>query len=352
MSTANSADHDRAQGRAADDRLVFLGGVGSGGTDLLMNILNAHGAVFVAGEVPFLAQLADELPAQVPVADVPAAAARMHQLDEYKTLVHHNYANFIGDRKDEVELGPPPEPIDGQVSLGAIYRWLLSVPEDVVWSGNKTPTNTENMDRLARAFPGARFIVIVRDPRDLVMSWRRRWDREERLTADKWERRLARGRHHARALPPGSVLVVRYEDVLEDLETVARTVCDFLDLEFDPAMLSFQEHVTKTIGGQENRGRALVAGNAGKWRSGLSPRLVRRVEEIAWAGMHVYGYEVSLAAGPRPLTRLERIRGRAQDVRAVLLVGSNVQRVNRRRSHVQRIVLQAKKALRHRDITT
>jgi hypothetical protein len=332
-------------------RLVFLGGVGSGGTDLLMNVLNAHGEVFIPGEIPFLPRIADEFPALVPAERVAAVTARMRQLDEYRTLTHHHWTNFVSDRKDEVELGPPPDPRDGRVSLSAIYLWLLGVPENIAWSGNKTPTNTENMDRLARAFPDARFIVIVRDPRDVVMSWRRRWDRDERLTADKWERRLARGREHIAALPAGTVLVVRYEDLLGDLQGVSHRLCAFLELDFDPAMLRFHEHVTKTIGGQENRGRPLVAGNAAKWRTGLSPSLVERVEEIAWSGMHAHGYDVIRAQGPRPLTRLERARGRAQDFRSVMIGRSPLQRVNRRRAHARRIVLQSKKLLLHRDTT-
>jgi hypothetical protein len=238
------------------------------------------------------------------------------------------------------------------VSLAAIYQWMLGVPPHISWTGNKTPTNTENVDRLARAFPDARFIIIVRDPRDVAMSWRRRWDRDERLTAAKWEGRLARGRAHLARLPADRHLVVRYEDILDDLEAACRAICGFLGLPFDERMLSFHEHVTKTIGGQENRGRALVGGNSRKWETGLEPALTRRIEEIAWSGMHEYGYEPARATGPRAITHRERAVGRAQDVRAVLFSPNRLQSVDRRKAHVKRIVLQAKKHLLHRDIAS
>jgi hypothetical protein len=332
--------------------MVFLGGVGSGGTDLLMNIMNAHGEMFVPGEIPFLPAIADKFAARVPAGDVAAAAAEMRRLDEYNTLGHHHWQNWVSDRKDEIDVGPPPAPVDGHVTLARIYQWLLGVPEHITWTGNKTPTNTENIDRLARAFPDARFVLIVRDPRDVALSWRSRWNRDERMTADKWDRRLAAGRRHLAALPGDRALVVRYEQVLDDLETVCRDICAFLDLPFDPEMLRFHEHVTKTIDGQENRGRPLKAGNYGKWRTKLAPKLVRRVEEIAWDGLHAYGYEVTAATGKRPLTRAERLLGRATDVRAVLLGTNRHQHINPRKQRIKRIVLQTKRYILRRDITT
>ena len=154
------------------------------------------------------------------------------------------------------------------------------------------------------------------------------------------------------ALPAKRGLVVRYEDLLEDLEGVGRRLCGFLELEFDPGMLSFHHNVTKTVGGQKNRGRPLVAGNAGKWRGGLSPQVVRRLEEITWHGMQAHGYQPELAEGPRPLSVHERARGRAQDVVAVLRGRNAHQHANRGRDWANRVVLQTKKLVLHRRITT
>jgi len=330
--------------------MLFLGGVGSGGTDLLMNIVNAHPAIFVVGEMPFLPGLAARTGASVPAGQLDAVATEMRRLDEYNTFGHHHWTNWINDSKENVPLGPPPEPVNGELTVAAIFRWMLGTPADIVWTGNKTPTNTENIDRLTRLFPDARFIVVVRDPRDVAVSWRRRWGRDERLTADKWETRLAAGRRHLRDLPGDRALILHFEDLLTDLDASCREICDFLALDFDPRMLRFHETVTKTIGGQENRGRPVLTGNREKWRTALRKDQVRRVEEIAWEGMRIHGYEPQHATGPRPLSRVERLRGRARDIWAVLFVGSRFQKTNRRRDRIHRILLQAKKHLLHRDV--
>ena len=338
-------------GQKASVGMLFLGGVGSGGTDLLMNVVNAHPAVFVPGEVPFLPAIADRFPPAVAPDQVPTVLEALRELDVYRTLEHHHWDNFVADSKDPVQLGPPPEPIDGEVSLARIYQWVLGVPDSKRWTGNKTPTNTENIDRLARAFPGARFAIIVRDVRDVALSWRDRWGRDELMTADKWDRRLARGREHLAALDPHQWIVVRYEDLLDDLEATARRLCDFLDLDFDDRMLAFHEHVTKSIGGQENRGRALVRNNSEKWRTAMKPHLVRRVEEIAWEGMGAHGYSPSLAQGPRSLTAVERLHGRGRDVAAVVMGTNTKQHPNRLRAHVRRIQLHIRQRIFHRDLT-
>ena len=41
------------------------------------------------------------------------------------------------------------------------------------------------------------------------------------------------------AAAPGRILTVRYEDVVDDIESQTRRMLDFLDLEFEPACLDF-----------------------------------------------------------------------------------------------------------------
>jgi hypothetical protein len=334
-------------------RMLFLGGIGSGGTDLMWNILNAHQEVFLVGELPFLPALADRYPPSIPAERLGDLVRELRRLDEYNTLAHHHWENFLSDRKDEIPLGPPPEPVGGRVTIAQAYEWLIGVPRHVRVTGNKTPTNAENIGRLARLFPGAHFVLVARDPRDVALSWRARWDRDELLTADKWERRLAAGRAQLAELEDGHGLLIRYEDVLEDLEACARRLCEFLGLDFDARMLEFDKHVTKTISGQENRGRPLIADNHGKWRAQMPFDVVRRIEEITWHGLIAFGYAPSLAEGPVPLTRFERLRGRARDVGSVLL-GRNAHQTRgaRGRRWARRIVLQVKRLVRHRRITT
>lgn len=347
MATSAPVDHPAPPATA---RLVFLCGVASGGTDLLQNVVNGHPAVFIPGEFPFLAQAADRFGGSVGPEERDHLIAELRRLDEYNTFVHHHYVNYMANRKDPVTLGPPPGPrSDGRVHVDDVYRWLVGVPHEKAWTGNKTPTNTENMDRLKRLFPDSRFIVIVRDVRDVALSWRRKWGKDDLLAAAKWERRLKRGRELAAAMPD-EVLFLRYEDLLDDLETTCRQICAFLELEWDPEMLTFYERVHKKMTGKPNWGKPIVPGNYGKWRDAYSPSQARRLEELGFEGLTAHGYAVEQARGPRPLTRWENARGLTRDVCATLFVGNRHTKSGRLRARGRKLRFEIRKRFFRRSV--
>ena len=45
-----------------------------------------------------------------------------------------------------------------------------------------------------------------------------------------------------KALPPGKMLTLRYEEIVEDLEGSVKRLLDFCDLAWDPACLDFHEN--------------------------------------------------------------------------------------------------------------
>lgn len=101
----------------------------------------------------------------------------------------------------------------------------------------KTPRHLLNLDSIAAAVPGARFVMIVRDGRDVAASFLRR-DGKAIAGARRWlrENEILRA---AEARP--DALRLRYEDLIVDPEGSLRTVCDFAGLPFDAAMLRFHE---------------------------------------------------------------------------------------------------------------
>ncbi|HET8726345.1 MAG TPA: sulfotransferase, partial [Alphaproteobacteria bacterium] len=131
--------------------MLFLCGFPSSGTDLLKTVVNAHEDIALAGEFPFLPRLADRFGPVVRGQEAGAVAAALREAD-----IYHNLGDPGADLRD---LSARPE-----VTVAEIYGRLLG-PEQTLWKGNKTPQNTENVERLDRLFPEARFILIVRDVR-------------------------------------------------------------------------------------------------------------------------------------------------------------------------------------------
>ena len=110
---------------------------------------------------------------------------------------------------------------------------------------DKMPDNIELLGLIAILWPGSHVIVCDRDLRDIAVScwsagfetnpWTSSWELMARHFADY--QRIVR---HWRRTRPLRTLEVRYELLVGDLENEARRMIDFLELDWDPACLSFQ----------------------------------------------------------------------------------------------------------------
>jgi hypothetical protein len=288
--------------------LVHICGFPSGGTDLLRNLMNSHPDVDIVGELPLLPQLADRFGASVPGYRVPELAAALRNVDVY---------NRMGNpHADLTSLAATPS-----VPVAAVYAAVLSA-QPVRWKGNKTPQNTENIDKLLRLFPETRFIMITRDVRDVCISWRRKWGKDIVYCAEKWRERMTSGLDRLAQLPENRRHVVRFEDLLRDCEGVAWQICRFLDVPRAQQMLAYHQHVDQIVDGKRNFGQPIDSTNIGNWRMGLSEREIRRVEEIAFPAMQRLGYKPEYARSPLAIRPLEQFTGLACDALAAVFIGN------------------------------
>lgn len=141
------------------------------------------------------------------------------------------------------------------VDAGALQRLaklyldaLPSLPEGKTRITDKMPGNFRIAGLIHVAMPNAKIIHTARDPVDTCLScysklfgddlnWSydlRELGRYHRLYQDMME-------HWHDVLPPGTILDVRYEDVVDDLEAQARRLLEFCELPWDDACLSFHE---------------------------------------------------------------------------------------------------------------
>ena len=112
---------------------------------------------------------------------------------------------------------------------------------------DKMPLATVLLPLISKLFPDARVLFAVRDPRDVVLScFRRRFGMNAAMaqflslkSAAAYYDAVMRLGELYRSLLPTPQHVVRHEDLLRDFEGTTRSVCDFLDLEWSPAMADF-----------------------------------------------------------------------------------------------------------------
>jgi hypothetical protein len=312
-----------------DTDLVFLCGFPSSGTDLLKNVINAHPDVWINGEFPFLHQLATIYGTTVTASQVDEVIAALRHTD-----VYHNFGN------------PNPNLTPGRLvySFAEIYATMLT-DKPRRWQGNKTPQNTEHIDALRALFPRAKFVVIIRDVRDVALSWSNKWGKNKVLCAAKWNARMLRGAQLLKELNGNDFLVIKYESLLSDFRHTVQRICDFLRIEYNESMNDFHKSVHHILDGKLNYGRALIKDNSCKWMTGLSSKQVRRIEEVAFQALRTFDFPITMATEPRPLTKWEKYSGFAWDVFALVFIGNRAIEGNKTLDRWKTVVFEIRKLL-------
>jgi len=102
-------------------------------------------------------------------------------------------------------------------------------------------------------FPDAKYVLVVRDPRDMAQRWKQTARSGGVGTgAKQWKTdQSASLRLYSQLRDIGRMIFVRFEDLVVRGEEEARRICEFLDLRFDEKMLRFYEQ--DLVG--ENAGR-------------------------------------------------------------------------------------------------
>ena len=159
--------------------------------------------------------------------------------------------------------------------------------------------NTERYARpILEAYPDARILHMIRDPRDRFASSLTRWQRRRGgigVGTAEWlaSARLAlrNARDHPDAYRP-----IRYESVVSAPEETTREVCAFIGEPFAPEMLSMRgapelsDRGSNSSYGQRPPG-TITTTSVGRYREVLSPRQVAYVQRLAGDLMEQFGYE-------------------------------------------------------------
>jgi len=285
---------------------VFIGGFPSGGTDLLKTILNAHPEIYINGEMPFLFNLEkygvrpDHL---------------INSNNDFKNIKSIAKAYDIWGNLEGLRELSYSDFENSTVTINEFFRKAFNNKNSMIW-GNKTPQNTENIEMLTRLFPQSKFIIIIRDIRDTTLSWRNKWGKSMYLTAHKWNKRLAGIEQN------DHILCVKFEDLLDDLESTTKIICSFLAITWNERMLRHSKYVDKPIDGKINYGKGVLSENKEKWKTQLTDFQIKRIEEIAFDTLKLHGYNVQIAKEKKVISTLEKGLGIAHDVFATFFVGN------------------------------
>jgi hypothetical protein len=211
--------------------------------------------------------------------------------------------------------GAPPQVPPG-LSAQDAYRLIVEAPFRAYaarhgkarWA-DKTPHYVHHVDHLLRVWPRARFVVLVRDGRDVALSLRRMpFGPNNAWAAAQWWARGIRAGERAQREHAGAVLTVRYEDLARDPEREVTRTCEFLDLAYTPEMLAIERaDRSKIVPEQASWFPTLFDGintrAVGRWRREMSARDQRVFAALAGPELARLGYDVPSepALVPSPL---------------------------------------------------
>lgn len=146
---------------------------------------------------------------------------------------------------------------------------------------------------MQRVFPGVQYVVLVRDPRDVVCA-RRGHGVRAGAAFDAWAsvpvdedaegwRSTYEYLHGAEA----PKCVVTYEQLVADPAATGRRVLEFLGLE---EHASVERAAAEVASAKEPGASPGAPAGVGRWRKELTPADARAVEQRCGAVMRVYGY--------------------------------------------------------------
>jgi hypothetical protein len=284
----------------------FIVGTTRSGSTLLRLMLDAHPALAIPSETHF-------------VPDVIAACEERDPTPEELCRVfttHRRWGDFHLEGDELLgRLRALPRLRAGD-AIRAFFELYASHQGKPRW-GDKTPGYSRHMPAIERVLPETRFIHLIRDGRDvalsvLPLSWGP--DNVERA-AERWVKRIGKARRDARRV--AHYTEIRYEDLILDTEPALRRVCEFIELDFDPAMLRYHERAEERL---QEKARDLTrrdgsvqpadarmrshdlatepprADRVARWRSKMSPTDVAAYERIAGDLLSDLGYPSGSAA--------------------------------------------------------
>ncbi|MEX2459647.1 MAG: sulfotransferase [Actinomycetota bacterium] len=269
----------------------FVVGCGRSGSTMLRLMLDAHPELAVPGESHFIPPLWRSRRRYVRGGRLDATGlardiARTPHFGHWKIPAEPFFAR-VEALEDATFAGVVEQAFLANAEHHGKRRWA-----------DKTPIYVRRVELLAELWPEARFVHLIRDGRDVALSYLGvPWGpRSVSRAAWKWRRDVSAGRAAGPVLGADRYLELRYEELVADPGEALRRLCGFVELEFHPSMLEHHAVVDRDrlapATGIPFHARAAgpVEARARDWRTDMAPRDVAGFEAVAGGLLEDLGY--------------------------------------------------------------
>ncbi|MGD1804425.1 sulfotransferase [Dapis sp. BLCC M126] len=164
----------------------------------------------------------------------------------------------------------------------------------------KTPQHFRYIDVILNQFPEAKSIEIIRDGRDVCVSYQARsktarWARQSTTSMIKIWKKAIETVEKVKADPEigDRIYSVRYENLRTDPQQELSKIFDFIGLDYDSTLID-KIIDTTDISKVKNKGEGkhIRQGSIGEWQTRLSPEDIGLWEELGGDTLARLGYSI------------------------------------------------------------
>ena len=300
---------------ALSEKVIFIVGNSRSGTTMMRRVLGNHPHIYMLEELHFFEQLwstEDKTNAISKESAITLASKLLFiQRDGYLSQMNAN--------KHAVDAKKIVDTIVGPIYPHAVLNGFLffetqqhgkSIPCE------KTPQDVFYIAEILELFPGAKIVNMVRDPRGVMLSQKRKWQRRKMgagFMTKKEQRRLKINynpitvsklwnssiRAAARFKDHPKLHNMIFERMVNDSEAEIKALCQFLEIDFTPDMLMIPQ-VGSSNEADKPDAFGIKTERAGNWeKGGLNKGEIYFCQQICGTYMEQYGYEVKkISANP------------------------------------------------------
>jgi sulfotransferase family protein len=253
--------------------IPFIVGSTGSGTSLLRSMLDSHPRLAVAPATGFLPRALGTLFGNDERQRRSFSAALINS-----SLATAGWRDFGIESQDLMSALEAITPFRVDEAIRCFYRLYATRFGKDRW-GDRTPDYGRHLRAIEQVLPEACFIHVVRDGRDVALSLcdsglAARTDMG--MLARQWRRNICATRRQS--LGVRHYLELRYESLVLEPETCLRDICDFIEIDYHPAI---------------RRGlRSLDVSRLSRWRKDMQPRERAGYEGVAGGLLAALDYPV------------------------------------------------------------
>ena len=249
---------------------------------MLGRILGKHPSVYTFGELHFFGQLcAPPFSSELDGKTAEALASELHCIQREGYRTHGNSRRFLGEAK--AFLGRLSTYPGTSASLFEAFLYHEAAENNKTVPCDQTPRNVFYIADILELYPDARVINMMRDPRDVLLSQKRKWKRRFLGGSDLPVKEMLRDwmNYHPitishiwrtavnaadQFVQHERVVSVYFEELLTDPETIIKSLCDFVGITYVDEMLQVPQ-VGSSVGEDRPQQLGINPQRAHSWQS-------------------------------------------------------------------------------------